>query len=81
MFEIFNTIAVILAMTTIAIGVVWRFSVILRKIVEAYENDGKIDKEEFVDIYNENLKFLKWLVLMFGVNIDNLITKAEDVSE
>ena len=56
---------------------VWRFSLLVKAIIEAYQNDKKIDHEEFVAIYHQTLSYFKWILGIFGVDVDKLIQQVK----
>lgn len=69
---------------TLAIGlfflfilIAWRFSLLVGKLIEAYQDDKQIDREEFIMLYNETLSFFRWVLALFGVNVTVLAPDVE----
>ena len=56
----------------IIMGILWRFSILFKLIIEKYSNDGKIDEKEFFEIIGESLKFLKYLFKVFNISFESL---------
>lgn len=77
MIETIPTIISTLVLFVILLMSIWRFSLLIRAIVAAYQNDKKIDKDEFVEIYHQTLSYFKWLLSIFGIDVDKLLSDIE----
>jgi len=61
----------------IIVAVFWRFSMLIKLIIDRYEDDGKLDEKDFKEIYETAVGTFKWILSIFGVSVDKIIKKSE----
>jgi len=78
MVELLVTIILIIILFVLFFVAIWRFSLLVRAFIDAYQNDKKIDKEEFIELYHQSLKYFTWLFFLFSVDIKKLMSIEGD---